>query len=133
MTDDLDRAQLSDDMQLFTSRVRAETDLEFSAEAEVLARATMRQLREQISSGQAEQLTAGLPPELVGELTGRTGSHAASLDKTTFIDQVSGDVHATDFEVVERQVHAVLAVLRSWAFDGQLEQTLPKPLADMFA
>ena len=61
---------------------------------------------------------------------------AVAFDKDTFVDAVSGHIHAADADEAERPVHAVLSTVRSWAPDGQVESAmapLPPPLAALFA
>lgn len=129
-----DRA--SDGMQLFVTRVQAQSGVRSDSEAEVLSRATLRHLGEQISAGQAEALTGALPDELASELVAGTPGQAKGFDKSTYLDQVSAHVHAVDVDEVEQQVHAVLATVRSWSPDGQVEKalaSLPPDLAVLFA
>jgi uncharacterized protein (DUF2267 family) len=129
-------ARSSDEMQLFVARVQDQGRLQSESEAEVLARATLRHLGQQISSGQAEAIGGALPEELTSEITSGGQGQATGFDKDTFVDQVSAHVHSTDPTEVERQVHVVLATVRSWSPDGQVEGTLaqlPQDLAVLFA
>ena len=86
----------------------------------------VRELGESISSGLAQDLTVSLPPELSAELRGqrRSEDKAQAIDKTGFVDAVSGAVHSVDAEEVERQVEQVLRLLREWLPDEQVDATL---------
>ena len=61
MADDPNPADDGEDLQVFVARVQHGAGLESSSEAEVLARATLRGLGEQISQGQARELSGALP------------------------------------------------------------------------
>ena len=136
MSDDAAQETLSDDMRIFVDRVRGEAALERHVDAEVLTRATVRALGEQISPASAEHLTASLSEELAAEITAH-GSGTATFDRDAFLDRVASEIPGgLDREQAERQAHAVLAVMRSSSPDGQVEGTLaelPAPLAALFA
>lgn len=136
MDNDPDPARDSEAMRLFVQRVQSAAGLRTESEADVLCRATLRHLGEQISDGQAAGLSAGLPGELAGELTSARNTQAGGFDKDTFVDQVSAHVHSVDAAEVEKQVHAVLSSVRAWSADGQVEGTLgqlPPDLATLFS
>lgn len=121
-------------MRAFAEQVRSGTNLSSTDEASRVARATLTTLAESISGGQTDELMQGLPPELQRELSQRSGQ-ARSLDKTEFLDRVSGEIATTDPETTEQQVRAVLTTLRNWAPAGESSDTvaqLPRSIAALF-
>ena len=128
--------RLSDEFELFIERVRVTAGLDSAPDTEVLARATMRHLGRQMTDDIATALTAEMPSELARELTADARSTAGDFDKEKLVEQVAGHLHASDVDTVERQVHAVLATVRSWAGDGHVEDALarvPSSMAILFA
>jgi uncharacterized protein (DUF2267 family) len=120
-------------MRAFAEQVQSKADLS-ADEASRVARATLTTLAEGVSGGQVDDLTQGLPPELQHELSQRSGQ-ARSLEKTEFLDRVSGEIATTDLETTERQVRAVLTTLRDWAPEGETSDTeaqLPRSLTELF-
>lgn len=88
-----------------------------------------------VSSGQAQELTRSLPPELIAEATSQNSAQAKAVDKDGLIDQISGEVHSVDAEKVEKQVATVLSTLKRWAPNGEIDDTvaqLPASLAALF-
>lgn len=121
-------------MRTFAEQVRSSAGLSSSDEASRVSRATLTTLAEAISAGQVDELAQGLPPELRSELSQRSGQ-ARSLNKTEFLDRVSGEIATTDMEATEEQVRAVLTTLRQWAPEGETDDTvaqLPRSLAGLF-
>jgi uncharacterized protein (DUF2267 family) len=121
-------------MRSFVEDVQGATNLDSADEAERLTRATLGTLAEGISGGQVDDLMPELPEELRRELSGRSGQ-ARSLDKTGFLDRVSGEITTTDMETTEDLVRGVLRTLRSWAPEGQIDDTvdqLPRSISEMF-
>lgn len=98
---DPDPRHSSRDLRGFVGQVQQRTGLEREEEAERLTRATLRKLGECVSSGQARELSATLPPELETELISHSTKQARSFDKGELIDQISGEVHSVDAEQVE--------------------------------
>lgn len=124
----------SADMKRFLSELRETAQLSSDQEAERLARATISALAEAVSTGQANQLAAGLPEELHFELGASTGQ-AERFDVQGFLDRISGEVDTVDADEVEREVRSMLGVLRSWAPSGEIDDTvqqLPKGLTNLF-
>jgi uncharacterized protein (DUF2267 family) len=129
-------ARSSATLSAFTGQVQRRLGLETESEAEVLTRATLNELGKAVSAGMAQDLTVSLPPELSAELRAQRQSddQARSVDKTTFVDAVSGAVHSVDAEEVERQVEQVLRLLREWLPEDQVDRTLeqlPGGLAEL--
>lgn len=124
----------SEDMQRFLQQVREEAGLSSAQEAERLARATFSALSEAVTSGQANELGAGLPEELHFELGASTGQ-AERFDLTGFLDRISGEIDTVDGDEVQREVRSALQVVRGWAPEGEIDDTiaqLPKSLAELF-
>ncbi|MBA8824184.1 uncharacterized protein (DUF2267 family) [Saccharopolyspora lacisalsi] len=121
-------------MRTFAEQVQQAASLSSVDEASRVARATLTTLAEAVSAGQVDELTRGLPPELQRELSQRSGQ-ARSLDKTEFLDRVSGEIATTDLETAEHQTRAVLTTLRAWAPEGETDDTvaqLPRSIAELF-
>lgn len=121
-------------MATFVEQVQQRAGLSSQQEADRLVRATMSTLSERVTGGQVDDLSPALPPELRTELTRFTGQ-ATSFDKNTFLDRITGEIDTVDLGEAERQVRAVLSVLRSWAPGREIEDTiaqLPRDLADLF-
>lgn len=124
----------SPQLQEFVRRVQELAGLESYNEAHQLARATVRALGASVSGGQAKQLAQWLPEKLRDEL-GQKSGQASQFDKTSFLDKVSGQVHAVDVDQIESQVTAVLHVVGSTAPRQEIDDTLaqlPPELAAMF-
>lgn len=122
-------------MRAVVDQVRRRAGLERDEEAERVVRATMHKLGARISSGQARDLAAVLPPELGEELTNHGTRQATSVDKHELIDQISAEIHSVDAETVEEHVAVVLHTVRQWAPDTELDDTLaqlPPQLAALF-
>ncbi|ASU80510.1 DUF2267 domain-containing protein [Actinopolyspora erythraea] len=121
-------------MRTFAEQVRQRADMSSADEASRVARATLTTLAEAVSAGQVDELAEGLPEELRNELSQRSGQ-ARSLNKTEFLDRVSGEIATTDLETTEHQVRAVLTTLRQWAPAGETSDTvaqLPGSIAGLF-
>lgn len=121
-------------MEEFLRRVREYAGTSSSIEADRVARATVSTLADRITAGQIKELAAGLPHELRDETGQRTGQ-AESFDKREFLDRISGEIDTVDLDEAESQVQAVLRVVREWAPEGQIDDTiaqLPHDLKDMF-
>ncbi len=121
-------------MRSFVEQVQDSAGLSSFEETDALARATLRTLAESISGGQVDELTRGLPQELRDELSKRSGQ-ARSMEKTAFLDRVSGAIQTTDLEAAEQQVRAVLTTVREWAPAGETDDTvnqLPSSIAGLF-
>lgn len=121
-------------MERFLQRVQEHASLSSTVDAERVARATVSTLAERITAGQIQDLGADLPDELRTELSQRSGQ-AEAFDKGAFLDRVSGEIDSVDIDEVENEVRAVLRVLREWAPEGQIDDTLaqlPQDLARMF-
>lgn len=121
-------------MRVFVEQVQSRAGLSSTDEASRVARATLTTLAESITGGQVDELMQGLPAELQYELSQRSGQ-ARSMDKSDFLDRVSGQIAATDLETTEGQVRAVLSTLREWAPEGETDDTvaqLSRPIAALF-
>lgn len=121
-------------MESFLEQVQQRAGLADSIEADRLVRGTISALSERLARGQIDHLSPALPPELHEELR-RYAGQAKSFDKTTFLDRVSGEIDTVDQREAERQVRAVLTVLREWAPAGEIDDTvqqLPPDLSEMF-
>ncbi|SDK81427.1 Uncharacterized conserved protein, DUF2267 family [Actinopolyspora mzabensis] len=117
----------------FLEQIRHRAELPDGAEADRLARASLRALSERLAAGQLYDLAPALPPELREELH-RFEGQAVAFEKETFLDQVSGEIDTVDLDVVERRVEAVFAVLLYWIPEEEIEDTvaqLPPDLAEM--
>lgn len=124
----------STQMRNFAEQVRQGAELSSRDEASRVARATLTTLAEAVSAGQVDELAEGLPEELRNELSQRSGQ-ARSLNRTEFLDRVSGEIATTDLETTEQQVRAVLTTLRQWAPSGETSDTvaqLPGSIAELF-
>lgn len=121
-------------METFLEQVQQRAGLSTQQEADRLARATMSTLSERVTGGQANDLSPALPPELRTELA-RFSGQATSFDKNAFLDRISGEIDTVDLEEAEKQVRAVLTILRQWAPGGEIDATiaqLPSDLAALF-
>ncbi len=121
-------------MRSFVEQVQQTAHLQSAEEAEALARATLTVLAESITGGQVDELMQGLPAELQHDLSARS-DQARALDKIAFLDRISGQIRATDFETTEAQTRAVLVTLKRWAPEGEIDDTiaqLPQSIAAMF-
>lgn len=122
-------------MQTFVEQVRDAAGMSSSEEAEHLARGTLRALAEAVSWGELEELTQGLPPELRQDLSHHHHGQARPMGKEEFLDRVSADITTTDMDTAERQTRAALSVLRRWAPEGEVDDTvdqLPRDLGALF-
>jgi uncharacterized protein (DUF2267 family) len=123
-------------LSAFTGQVQRRLGLETQSEAEILTRATLNELGRAVSAGIAQDLTVSLPPELSAELRAQRPSNdqARAVDRSAFVDAVSGSVHSVDADEVSRQVEQVLRLLREWLPEDQVDRTLeqlPGGLAEM--
>ncbi|MBE9376618.1 DUF2267 domain-containing protein [Saccharopolyspora sp. HNM0983] len=121
-------------LRTFVQQVQTRAGLASPQEADVATRVTLRTLAEAVSGGQVDDLRASLPPELQDELGQRSGQ-ARQLDRAGFLDRASGEMLTTDQDAVQQQVRAVLATLREWAPDREIEDTvrqLPTSIAELF-
>lgn len=117
----------------FLARVQQHSGLTSRSETRRLTEATLNALAVAVSEGQMAQLAQHLP---VGLQPGDRGAgQAASLDKTAFLDAVSGAVPSTDPEEVEILTSAVLNTVREQVPVAQVSDTLaqlPDDLAVLF-
>ena len=132
---DPEATPVSDPFREFVTQVRKAGDLPSPEEAEQLVRATVRALGGVITRGQADRLGAGLPAEVASDLVDQQGGQAKSVDKRTFLDQVSGAIRSGDLDAVEQRVGAVFRTLAAWSppdeIDGLTSQ-MPGEMADLF-
>lgn len=117
----------------FVSQVQKAGDLPSPEEAEQLVRATARALGGAITRGQADRLRPGLPPEVVSDLTDDQTGQATSVDKITFLDQVSGAIRSGDLDEVEQRVGVVCRTLVAWSPPGEVEGLTAQMPADLAA
>lgn len=121
-------------MRSFVEQAQEAAGLSSFEEADALVRATLNTLAESVTGGQVDELAEGLPKELRNELNRRSGQ-ARSMDRTGFLDRVSGAVQTTDLERTEQEVRAVLRTVRQWAPRGETPDTmqqLPSSIAELF-
>ena len=121
-------------MRSFVEQAQEAAGLSSFEEADALVRATLNTLAESVTGGQVDELAEGLPKELRNELNNRSGQ-ARSMDRTGFLDRVSGAVQTTDLERTEEEVRAVLRTVRQWAPRGETPDTmqqLPSSIAELF-
>ena len=78
-------------MRSFVEQAQEAAGLSSFEEADALVRATLNTLAESVTGGQVDELAEGLPKELRNELNRRSGQ-ARSMDRTGFLDRVSGAV-----------------------------------------
>lgn len=124
----------SEQLREFVHQVQQGADLENYEEALEISRATVSALGQDISGGEAQKLAEWLPAGLSSEINEKSG-HAASFDKTNFLEKVGTKTHTIDRDQVEKQVTTVLHTLRAAARSGELDDTiaqLPPALAAMF-
>lgn len=121
-------------MRSFVEQAQEAAGLSSFEETDALVRATLNTLAESVTGGQVDELAEGLPKELRNELNRRSGQ-ARSMDRTGFLDRVSGAVQTTDLERTEQEVRAVLRTVRQWAPRGETPDTmqqLPSSIAELF-
>jgi uncharacterized protein (DUF2267 family) len=125
----------SEPFREFVTQVEKAGNLPSPEEAEQLVRATVRALGGVITRGQADRLQPGLPPEVASDLVDRHNGQAKSIDKMTFLDQVSGAIRSGDLETVEERVTIVCRTLVAWSPSGEVDgmtSQMPGDLAAMF-
>ncbi|MQA12929.1 MAG: DUF2267 domain-containing protein [Pseudonocardiaceae bacterium] len=119
----------------FISQVQDKIGVQTREEAERVARATLRTLAEQVSSGEMGKLASALPPELRDELAGVRGQ-AQSFGKDTFLDTITGQIDTVSLDTAEHHVRGVLRVVRAWTPDEDVEtarEQLPPGISELFA
>lgn len=117
----------------FLARVEQYAELASRDEAAEVTETTLHTLAERISTGQAQDLAAALPAPLRPYLEA-PGEAAADFDVRVFIRQVM-DVRHLDAASAERQVRAVLTVLRESVPEHEFNDTLaqlPRDAAGLF-
>jgi uncharacterized protein (DUF2267 family) len=119
----------------FVSQVRDAAGLQSREEAEQAARATLFALASRLTTGEAEDLAAQLPPELGDEVL-RGAVPFETLTLEDFFRRVQQKLGVDDAAEAERRARAVMGVLAEAITQGELEDVfsqLPKEFADLLA
>jgi uncharacterized protein (DUF2267 family) len=125
----------SEPFREFVTQVQKAGDLSSPEEAEQLVRATVQALGGVVTRGQADRLRPGLPSEVASDLVDRQTGQAKSVDKRTFLDQVSGAIRSGDLDAVEKRVEVVCRTLVAWSPPGEIDgmtSQMPGDLAALF-
>lgn len=113
----------------------AELDSREAAEDAVVA--TLLTLGEHVSTGEAEDLAAGLPDDYAETVTDRSDEAPESFSVDEFVDRVAERERreGVDAEVATRHVRAVMAALADAGLQRELEdarEQLPNEFATLF-
>jgi uncharacterized protein (DUF2267 family) len=123
----------SEQFRKFVTEVEKAGDLPSPEEAEQLVRATVRAVGEVVTRGQADRLSPGLPDEVASDLAAGGTGQAKSVDKRTFLDQVSGAIRSGDLDEVEKRVGVVCRTLVAWSPPGEIDGLTAQMPADLAA